>query len=92
MHVNLICLFQGDGFQHHNGMKFTTKDQDNDPWSKNGAVEYKGAWWFYGSMHSNLNGPYHKSAVKSYAIVGWYDFGNIWISLKSARMMVRSKA
>ena len=92
MHINLISFIQGDSLRVHNGMKFTTKDQDNDTWGKNCAVEYKGAWWFVDCMHSDLNGPYHKSAVKSYAIVGWYDFGNIWISLKSARMMVRSKA
>nr|XP_022340177.1 ryncolin-1-like [Crassostrea virginica] len=82
----------GDGLKRHNGMKFTTKDQDNDPWGKNCAVEYKGAWWFYDSMNCDLNGPYHKSAVKSVYVVGWYDFGNEWISLKSARMMIRSKA
>ena len=92
MHVNLICLFQGDGLKRHNGMKFTTKDQDNDPSGKNCAVEYKGAWWFYDGMNCDLNGPYHKSAVKSVYVVGWYDFGNEWISLKSARMMIRSKA
>ena len=73
-------------------MKFTTKDQDNDTWGKNCAVEHKGAWWFVACMHSDLNGPYHKSAVKSANVVGWYKFGNEWISLKSARMMIRPNA
>ena len=39
----------------------------------------------------DLNGPYHKSAVKSTIIVGWYHFGNEYISLKSTRMMIRPK-
>ena len=72
-------------------MKFTTKDQDNDRGGKNCAIEYKGAWWFNGCMDCDLNGPYRKSAVKSPVVVGWYKFGNEWISLKSARMMIRSK-
>ena len=92
MHVNLICLIQGDSLQHHNGMKFSTKDLDNDTWGKNCAVEFKGGWWFYGCIDCNLNGPYHKSAVKSPVVVGWYKFGNEWTSLKSAKMMIRPNA
>ena len=92
MHDNLISLIQGDSLAVQNGMKFTTKDQDNDTWGKNCAVEHKGAWWFVACMHSDLNGPYHKSAVKSANVVGWYKFGNEWISLKSARMMIRPNA
>ena len=74
-------------------MKFTTKDQDNDTWGKNCAVYYTtGGWWFYDCHSCNLNGPYHKSAVKSHNSVSWYTFGNAWDSLKSATMIVRSKA
>ena len=72
-------------------MKFTTKDQDNDVWCKNCAVQYKGAWWFSGCYKCDLNGPYHESAVKSLIVVGWYHFGNEMISLKSTRMMIRPK-
>ena len=92
MYVDLISLTQGDGLLHHNGMKFTTKDQDNDTGGGNCAEHYKGAWWFLDCMTSDLNGPYHKSAVKSTVVVGWLQFGNEWISLKSARMMIRPNA
>ena len=73
-------------------MKFTTKDKDNDVYGKNCAVEFKGGWWFYGCIDCNLNGPYHKSAVKSAIAVGWYKFENEWITLKSAKMMIRPSA
>ena len=92
MHINLFSLIQGDSLAVHNGMKFTTKDQDNDTWGKNCAVKCKGAWWFVDCMHSDLNGPYHKSAVKSKSVVSWYKLGNEWISLKSAKMMIRPNA
>ena len=29
-----------------NGMKFTTKDRDNDESTSSCAQQYKGAWWF----------------------------------------------
>lgn len=34
----------------HLGKKFSTKDQDNDTYEKNCAVEFTGAWW-YGQCH-----------------------------------------
>ena len=35
----------GDG--NLNGMKFSTRDRDNDKWwSNNCAQSFKGAWWF----------------------------------------------
>ena len=92
MHVNSISLIQGDSLTVHNWMKFTTKDQDNNTRNKNCVVEFKGGWWFYGCLDCNLNGPYHKSTVKSAIAVGWYKFGNIWISLRNTTMMIRSKA
>ncbi|VDI79641.1 Hypothetical predicted protein [Mytilus galloprovincialis] len=37
----------GDRLKPHNGMQFTTIDQDNDTYSKNCAVLCKGSWWYY---------------------------------------------
>ncbi|XP_061176951.1 ficolin-1-like [Saccostrea echinata] len=47
----------------HNGMKFSTKDQDNDMSSVNCATKYHGAWWYNACYQSNLNGQYATSAV-----------------------------
>lgn len=40
----------GDSLKVHIGLKFTTKDQDNDNYGPNCAESFMGAWW-YGSCH-----------------------------------------
>jgi len=80
----------GDSFSGHRGLPFSTKDQDNDSWSSNCAVAYKGAWW-YGSCHySNLNGMYHHGAHSSFADgVNWYAWKGHNYSAKRAEMKIR---
>ena len=48
----------GDSLSYHNGMKFSTKDVDNDRDSSNCAQEYHGAWWFNYCLQAHLNGEY----------------------------------
>jgi ficolin len=36
----------GDSMSGHSGFDFTTNDQDNDVYSANCAISFKGAWWY----------------------------------------------
>ncbi|XP_062619732.1 ryncolin-1-like [Saccostrea cucullata] len=82
----------GNSLEYHNGRNFSTKDQDNDSSGKSCAIIRNAAWWFGSCDNSDLNGPYHKSAVKTWASVLWYKFGNEERSMKFARMMIRPKS
>ena len=74
---------------YHNGMKFTTKDRDNDSWSKNCAELCKGAWWYNRCHNSNLNGQYLKLGEKRYYGIRWLRWKNDNRSMKKTEMKIR---
>jgi len=84
-----------DSLSAHNGSEFSTYDNDNDSAPKccPCAPSYGGGWWFYSCFEANLNGEYHNNPKDND-----YYRGIIWelwkgdYSLKSAKMMIRSKA
>ena len=79
----------GDALAYHNGMKFSTKDRDNDQHtSLNCSNTWQGAWWYKYCTYSNLNGLYHSGVIGSQG-VGWFTFLNNWVSLKFAQMKLR---
>ncbi|XP_062620876.1 fibrinogen-like protein 1 [Saccostrea cucullata] len=77
----------GDSLKYHNGMKFTTKDNDND---KNCATQYHGAWWYKSCHHSNMNGQYAHSAVSGGKYAVWQGWKGSE-ALKQTMMMIRHK-
>ena len=76
---------------HHNGAKFSTRDQENDVDSRdNCAQRFKGGWWYSSCHLSNLNGLYHGGPHSSFADgVNWYTWKGYFYSLKFTEMKVR---
>ncbi|CAC5392200.1 unnamed protein product [Mytilus coruscus] len=54
----------GDSLNPHNGMKFSTKDNDNDRASGNCSTIFTGSWWFHDCYSSNLNGHFKGAGTK----------------------------
>ncbi|XP_056016280.1 fibrinogen-like protein A isoform X1 [Ostrea edulis] len=79
----------GDSLTYHNGMKYSTKDQDNDKYKGRCTTHHKGAWWYNKCYYSNLNGQYANSAVVSDKYLNWYKWGNKPEALRRASMMIR---
>ncbi|XP_068163563.1 fibrinogen-like protein 1 [Antennarius striatus] len=76
----------------HQGMAFSTYDQDNDNYKGNCALEDKGGWWFNKCHSAHLNGLYyptgHYSALTDDGVV-WYPWRGWWYSLKTSIMKLR---
>ena len=81
----------GDSLAYHDGMPFTTRDQDNDNYGDhNCAIEYKGAWWYKSCHYSNLNGLYLRGNHSSFADgVNWFHWKGYNYSLKRTEMKIR---
>ena len=81
------------GFGYVNGMKFSTKDRDNDVHLGifNCAVTYNGAWWYNSCHYSNLNGLYLGGPHESYADgINWVYFRGYYYSLKFTEMKLQN--
>jgi hypothetical protein len=89
---NFQYFVVGDSFTQYNGLKFTTRDQDNDPYrGLNCAVDRRGAWWYRKCSYSNLNGYYVGSPLSAYKYVVWYHWKNNKESLKGTAMLIRPR-
>ena len=77
----------GDSLTYHNNMAFTTKDSDNDRYSSNCALRYKGAWWYNSCHYANLNGQYLENK-RDYRGARWSYFRGS-LSLKFTEMKLR---
>ena len=87
------ALTTGGKWPYHinNGMKFSTKDNDNDNHgSLNCAARTKGGWWFNACFQCHLNAPYyHGGSVPMWRGIIWYDWKGHSYSLKFTEMKVR---
>jgi len=66
---------------NHIGMKFSTKDRDNDKARASCASQDRSGWWFNNCSAANLNGIFHggKYSQKDTA-TGEFDDGILWNS------------
>ncbi|XP_077508506.1 techylectin-5A-like [Amblyomma americanum] len=83
-----------DAMADTNDLKFTTFDRDNDKDGRNCAVTYRGAWWYRGCHHANLNGLNLNGPHASYADgIEWTFQGSTkyhyYYSFPSVQMMIR---
>ena len=79
----------GDSLALHKNRAFTTKDRDNDIWSRGHCSLWSGgAWWYDNCHHSNLNGKYLGEKVDVRGIT-WRHFKNKYLSLKFSEMKLR---
>ncbi|XP_035796410.1 angiopoietin-related protein 1-like [Anopheles albimanus] len=81
-----------DAMEVNKGMKFSTKDRDNDQAVFDCAQGREGAWWYNACTNVNLNGPYKvysNSQVGSLKSMFWYLFKGRNLDLSFSRMMIR---
>ncbi|XP_078074523.1 angiopoietin-related protein 3 isoform X2 [Mustelus asterias] len=76
------------------GMKFSTKDRDNDMRNDTNCAEsYSGGWWFNACGEANLNGKYikirSKGKLERRKGICWNTWKGKSLFLKSTKMMIR---
>jgi len=89
----------GDSLKSHNGMKFSTKDKDQDASSYNCAAERKGGGWFWSCAHVHLTGHLTTTSttLSGNFQIFWRHCGDrcggstSWNSWKEAEMMLVKK-
>ena len=69
-----------DQLKYHNGMKFSTIDQDNDIWGSHCSSNYgKGGWWYKKCFSCNLNGIYNGTGYEGIFWNGYASFAEMKI-------------
>jgi len=82
----------GNSMRFNNGMKFTTKDRDQDTKGGNCAQDRTGGWWYHSCTHAHLTGMHTetKSQIGLKQICYYYggERGNTDDSWAEAEMLL----
>ncbi|XP_062991446.1 fibrinogen gamma chain [Elgaria multicarinata webbii] len=72
-------------FTSHNGMQFSTHDNDNDKYDGNCAAQSSSGWWMNRCHAANLNGKYYQGGTYSNEDPrsDGYDNGITWVTWRS---------
>ncbi|XP_076085031.1 techylectin-5A-like [Mytilus galloprovincialis] len=78
----------GNGFESNNGMKFTTRDRDNDLHQYHCGQGQIGAWWYNACGKSSLNGIYKPEGTATGAkMLYWHTWRST--TLKATEIKIR---
>ncbi|XP_069102666.1 angiopoietin-related protein 7-like [Argopecten irradians] len=81
-----------DAMSIHNGMRFSTFDDDNDVWGGGScAVLRTGGWWYRSCYDANLNGAVYINGTEDFGSPIWNDFykDGEWLVMMKTRMLVK---
>ncbi|XP_015909069.1 techylectin-like protein [Parasteatoda tepidariorum] len=97
LHIRDYSGNAGDCMTDHNGMKFSTKDVDNDLLEDgNCASLYSGGWWYNACHSANLNGMYAKGKRDGDegddSGVEWKTWSDFDESFDTTEIKIRSKS
>ena len=93
LHVSGYNGTAGDAMTYSSGMKFTTKDNENDlhDYYHCGQYRYSG-WWHKFCTYANLNGKYYTNRTDAADTIYWFQLWNNKESLKFTVMMIRANS
>ncbi|XP_006634953.2 angiopoietin-related protein 3 [Lepisosteus oculatus] len=94
IHLTPISGNLPNAMTNQTGMRFSTKDQDNDnKKDSNCAENYSGGWWFNACGDTNLNGRYIRTKSRGKTDrrrgIHWKPGRGISYSLKSTKIAIR---
>uniref|UniRef100_A0A1X7UN41 Fibrinogen C-terminal domain-containing protein n=1 Tax=Amphimedon queenslandica TaxID=400682 RepID=A0A1X7UN41_AMPQE len=70
-----------DSLWWHNGLRFSTRDNDNDRWLINDCTRFHaGGWWYNACVLSNLNGRYFNTSTDNILGITWNGWQNTTLS------------
>jgi hypothetical protein len=86
-----MTIIAEDSLMNHNGMQFSTRDEDHDTNPHSCSVNHHGSWWYYTCHEANLNGRYYKNGETPKWAEGitWKHWKGYTVSLKSVTMQMR---